>query len=131
MKHRKRAAALVAVLCLPVSLALAQGGPPWGGWRWREGPPYGYYSGTHISRSKIDAAVKETLDKATKGKSWTNPAGVTLTPILVDNQIVGQLWQNADLRRLAVGSYWAGRWGVNVQLVDNGNVVGMLWVKPA
>jgi hypothetical protein len=129
MTHLKRAAILAAVLFVPVGLALAQVGPPWGGWGWRFGPPYGYFSGTQVDRSKVDAAVKQTLDKASKGQTWTNPGGVKLTPIMVGNDIVGQMWEDADPKTLTVGSYWAGPWGVNVELVKDGKVVGMLWVK--
>ena len=57
------------------------------------------------------------------------PAGVRQTPILVGDQIVGQLWEDADLKTLIIGSFWAGPWGVNVQLVKDGKVVGMVWVK--
>jgi len=120
MKHLKRVAVLATVLAIPAGIAVAQSGPPWGGWGWRYGPPYGYFSGTKVDRSKVDAAVKQTLDKATKGQSWTNPGGVKLTPILVDSQIVGQIWEDADPKTLTVGSFWAGRWGVNVQLVKDG-----------
>jgi hypothetical protein len=127
-RYSKRVAILAAALAIP-SFALAQGAPPWGGWGWRQGPPYGYFSGTQVDRNKVDAAVKETLAKATEGKSWTNPGGVKLTPILVDNQIVGQLWEEGDLKTLTVGSYWAGRWGVNVELAKDGKIIGMLWVK--
>lgn len=127
-KHFKRAAILAAVFAIPASVALAQGGPPWG-WGWRQAPPYGYFSGKQVDRSKVDAAVKQTLDKATKGQSWTNPGGVKLTPVLVDNQIVGQIWEEADPKTLTIGSFWAGPWGVNVQLVKDGKVIGMVWVK--
>jgi hypothetical protein len=127
MNHLKRVAALAAVLAIPAGIALAQGGPPWG---WRYGPPaYGYFSGVEVDRGKVDAAVKETLNKATKGQSWTTPSLAKLTPILVDNQIVGQLWEDSDPKTLTLGSFWAGPWGVNVQLVKDGKVVGMLWVK--
>jgi len=129
MKHLKRVALVAAALAVPAGIALAQGGPPWGGWGWRSAPPYGYFSGTQVDRSKVDAAVKQTLDKATKGESWTNPGGVKLTPILVDNEIVGQLWEDADPKTLTVGSYWSGRWGVNVELIKDGKVIGMVWVK--
>lgn len=128
MKHLKRVALVAAALAVPAGIALAQGGPPWG-WGWRSAPPYGYFSGTQVDRSKVDAAVKQTLDKATKGESWTNPGGVKLTPILVDNEIVGQLWEDADPKTLTVGSSWSGPWGVNVELVKDGKVIGMLWVK--
>jgi hypothetical protein len=128
-KHLKRATILAAVLSVSAGLALAQVSPPWGGWGWRFGPPNGYFSGTQVDRSKVDGAVKQTLDKAAKGQSWTNPGGVKLTPIMVGNEIVGQLWEDADLKTLTVGSSWAGPWGVNVQLVKDGKVIGMVWVK--
>jgi hypothetical protein len=126
-KYLKRMAILAAALAIPVSVALAQGGPPWG---WRHAPRgYGYLSGIEVDRGKVDAAVKETLSKATKGKIWTTPAGVKHTPILVDDQIVGQLWEDSDPKTLIIGAFWAGPWGVNVELVKDDKVVGMVWVK--
>ncbi len=124
-----RVAVVAAALAIPAGIAVAQPGPPYG-WGWRFGPPaYGYFSGVEVDRGKVDAAVKETLSKATKGQRWTTPAGAKLTPILVDNQIVGQLWEDADPKTVTMGSFWAGPWGVNVQLVKDGKVIGMLWVK--
>jgi hypothetical protein len=126
VKVFKRLAVLAAVLTIPAGDALAQGGPPWG---WRRAPPaYGYYSGVEVDRAKVDAAVKETLNKATKGQTWTTPSLAKMTPIPVDNHIVGQLWEDSDPKTLVMGSFWAGAWGVNVQLVKDGKVVGMLWV---
>ena len=101
--------------------------------------PHGYFgrgagpnvSAGQIDASKVAAAAKEQLGKATAGQDWTAPNGAKMTPILVDNQIVGQLWQSADLTMLEVGSYWQGPWGVNVQLLKSGEVVGMMWVRVA
>lgn len=127
MKHLERVAVLALLLTIPSSAVLAQDGPPWG---WRYGPrAYGYSSGVEVDRGKVDAAVKETLSKATKGKTWSTPAGVKHTPILVDDQVVGQLWEDSDPATLIIGAFWAGRWGVNVELVKDGKVVGMIWVK--
>jgi hypothetical protein len=127
MKHLKLVAALVALLAVSASAAVAQGSPAWG---WRYGPrAYGYSSGVEVDRGKVDAAVKEALSKATKGQIWTTPAGTKHTPILVDNQIVGQLWEDADPKTLIIGAFWAGAWGVNVELVKDGKVVGTVWVK--
>jgi hypothetical protein len=127
MKHLKRMAVFATLLATSISFALAQGSPPWG---WRHAPRgYGYFSGTEVDRGKVEAAVKETLSKATKGQAWTTPAGVKRTPILVDNQIVGQLWEDADPKTLIIGAFWAGPWGVNVELVKDGKVVGMVWVR--
>jgi hypothetical protein len=65
MTRRLRHTAVVAgLLIVAVGTAFAQGGPPWG---WRRAPPHGYFSGTHIERAEVDAAVKQTLDKAAKG----------------------------------------------------------------
>jgi hypothetical protein len=127
MQHLKRLAVFTTLLAIPVSIALAQGGPPWG---WRYGPhAYGYSSGAEVDRGKVDAVVKETLSKATKGQNWTTPAGTKRTPIMLDNQVVGQLWEDADLKTLTIGAFWAGPWGVNVELVRDDKVVGMIWVK--
>jgi hypothetical protein len=127
VKHLKWMAILAVVSAVPISAVLAQGGPPWG---WRYGPrTFGYSSGAEVDRGKVDAAVKETLSKATKGQLWTTPAGTKHTPLLVDNQVVGQLWEDADPKTLIMGAFWAGPWGVNVELVKDGKVVGMIWVK--
>jgi hypothetical protein len=128
MKDLKRVVVLVTALLVPASSALPQGGPGWG---WRYGPrAYGYSSGTtDVDRSKVDAVAKETLSKAIKGQTWATPAGVKHTPLLVDNQVVGQLWEDSDPKTLIMGSFWAGPWGTNVELVKDGKVVGMVWVK--
>jgi hypothetical protein len=99
--------------------------------------PHGYFgrgaapsnSGAQVDASKVAAAAKEQLGKATEGQNWTAPNGAQMTPILVDNQIVGQLWQSADLKTLEIGSFWQGPRGVNVQLLKSGEVVGMMWVS--
>ncbi|KAB2919068.1 MAG: hypothetical protein F9K29_07565 [Hyphomicrobiaceae bacterium] len=123
----KRVALLATLLAGTASPALTQAGPQWG---WRHAPHgYGYFSGVEVDRGKVDAAVKQALSKAIKGKTWSTPAGVKHTPILVDNQIIGQLWEDADLTTLIIGAFWAGPWGVNVELVKDGKVVGMVWVK--
>ena len=94
------------------------------------GPGAGpFASGPQIDASKAAATAKEQLGKATAGATWTAPNGSKMTPILVDSQIVGRLCQTADLTTLEIGSYWQGRWGVNVQLLKDGEVVGMMWVK--
>ena len=125
--HFKRMAILATLLSIPVGVAVAQDTRPWG---WRHAPRgYGYFSGAEVDRGKVDAAVKETLSKATKGQIWATPAGVKHTPILIDNQIVGQCWEDCDPKTLIIGAFWAGPWGVNVELVKDGKVVGMIWVK--
>jgi hypothetical protein len=128
MTPLKRMAVLAVLLAVPAGAVLAQGGgPPWG---WRYGPRiYGYSSGTEVDRGKVDAAVKETLSKVTKGQIWTTPGGTKHTPLLVDNQVVGQLWEDSDPKTLTIGAFWAGPWGVNVELVKDTRVVGTVWIK--
>jgi hypothetical protein len=45
------------------------------------------------------------------------------------NDVVGNLWEDADLKGLEVGGYWAARFGVKVELVHDGKVVGMIWLN--
>jgi len=105
-------------------------GPHGPGFGWRFGPRYqDYYSGRQVARDKVEAAVRADLARATKGAQWTNPRGIAHIPLLVDGQIVGNLWRDANLTKLEIGSYWAGPFGQHVELVVNGEVVGMIWVK--
>lgn len=109
-------------------LALAQRGPGFG-WRYNSGAG-GYYSGKNaVAPEKMETAAKAELAKAKKGTPWTSRMGVTHTPILIDNEIVGQLWEDADLTKLQIGSFWAAPFGQKVELVNGNRVVGMLWVR--
>jgi hypothetical protein len=152
----RRAVILAALFFVPAGVALAQGGPPFGGsfggpqggppfargeggppyssgqggppaWGRRDGPPNS--STAQVDRSKVEAAVKEALGKATKGTVWTSPRGPKMTPLMVDNEVVGQLWEDADPKSLTAASFWARYGGVNVELAKNGKVIGMLWIK--
>jgi hypothetical protein len=101
--------------------------PSYFGWkydpRW-----HSYHAGSEVVRERVEDNVKALLGKAKKDKAWTNPRGVKHIPLLVDDEIVGQLWQDADLAKLHVGSYWAGPFGQKVELIDGTHVVGMMWV---
>jgi hypothetical protein len=109
-------------------LAIAQRGPGFG-WRYNSGAG-GYYSGKEtVTPVKVEAAAKAALAKAKKGTPWSSRWGVTHTPILIGNEIVGQLWEDADLSKLQVGSFWAGTFGQKVELVNGTRVVGMMWVR--
>jgi hypothetical protein len=130
MTRLKRVVLLAAMLAIP-SIILAQPTPPHG-WGWRFGPHgYGYSTGIEVDRGKVDAAVKETLSKASKGQVWSTPAGTKHTPLLIDNEVIGQLWEDVDLKTLTIGAFWAGPWGVNVELVKDGRVIGTVWVRAA
>jgi hypothetical protein len=73
--------------------------------------------------------VKSVLAKAKKGASWTDPHGIHHTEILVDDEIVGNLWEKRDdLHKLEIGGYWTASFGIRAELVHGGKVVGMLWL---
>jgi hypothetical protein len=132
LKNSKRSKVLATVVAgslvaLLAGTALAQPGPGFG---WRYGPGFqGYYSGQEVARDKVEAAVKATLAKAKKGTAWTSPRGFKRTPLMIDNDVVGNLWDDADLATLQVGSYWAGPFGQHVELLSGSRVVGMMWVR--
>ena len=94
---------------------------------WKRGPKWGYYSDANVDREKVESEARELLAKANKGDRWVSPNGMTHIPIVVDNAIVGKLWKDTDLKELEIGSHWIARFGVNVELVKNGEVVGVLW----
>ncbi len=86
-------------------------------------------SGRVFARDEIEAAVKDKLAHATKAAAGRNPGSDAHIPILVDNRIVGRLWQDADLAKVKIGSHWAGPGGEHVQLVKGDQVVGMIRVN--
>jgi hypothetical protein len=126
-----RLLSVVATAVLVLSLggiAIAQRGPGFG-WRYNSGAG-GYYSGkVAVAPEKVEAAAKAALAKAKKGTAWSSRGGVAHTPILIGTEIVGQLWEDADLSKLQVGSFWAGPFGQKVELVSGTRVVGMMWVR--
>lgn len=140
MKSLATLAAIAAFsIVLPLTPALAQGGPGMGkgygmgpgmmgpGFGWKQGSR-GYYSGEEVPREQIETNARALLEKATTGAEWTNPRGVRHIQILVDKEIVGHLWEEVDLKTVEVGASWTGRWGQHVQLEKDKRVVGMIWL---
>ena len=130
----KRIVYAVFAACIAAASFVATAQPvkpgPWG-WGWRSGPPgaYGfYYQEKQLDRATVEKKAREILDSATKGQPWATPAG-TRIPILSGKDLVGNLWEDKDLKSLGVGAYWAGRFGASAELVADGRVVGMLWIK--
>jgi hypothetical protein len=97
-------------------------------WRFKEASG-NYYRDKEVDRSTIERDVKSVLAKAKKGASWTDPHGIHHTEILVDDEIVGNLWEKRDdLHKLEIGGYWTASFGIRAELVHGGKVVGMLWL---
>jgi len=95
------------------------------GWKFGEGY---YYTDKSVSTSEVEEKLKEVLSKATKGHTWTDRRGVKHTEIVVDNEIVGNLWEDVDLASLKLGSYWVTPMGIKAELETNDRVVGMIWL---
>ena len=100
-------------------------GMPGFGWRFRGG---GYYTDKSVPTSEVEEKLKEALSKATKGHTWTDGRGVKHTEIVVDNEIVGNLWEDVDLASLKLGAYWVTPMGIKAELETNDRVVGMIWL---
>jgi hypothetical protein len=99
------------------------------GFGWKFGPRWGsYYAEKELDREKVEKDARSLLAKASKGDRWTDPRGIPHIPLLVSGSLVGNLWEDADLNSLEVGTYWAARFGVKVELVYNSRVVGMIWL---
>ncbi len=96
--------------------------------RWRVGR-FGYAFEGEPNYEEIKSKAKALLEKATKGAEWRCRCGTIHIPLLVDNSIVGELWEDVDPKELEVGAYWYGRWGTKVQLVKEGRVVGFIWLQ--
>ena len=95
---------------------------------WKRSLKWDYYvENVNVDREKVVNDAKELLSKAKKGNVWTAPNGMKHIPIVVDKAVVGKLWEDVDLNKLEIGAHWVAEFGVNVELVKNSEVVGVLW----
>jgi hypothetical protein len=127
----KATLSLLTALALGVSAfgngaALAAG--PHG---WRYSAPGGYYyQDKQVDRAAVEKTVAAALASASKGEAWKSPRGVNHIPLLgKDKLVIGNLWEDADLKVLEAGAFWTGRGGTRVELVSGGKVVGILWLQ--
>jgi hypothetical protein len=127
----KKQLALVSALLLAtgafvVTDALAAG--PYG---WRYSAPGGYYyQDKQLDRATVEKNAKAALAAATKGEAWKSPRGINHIPLLnKDKLVVGNVWEDVDLKSVEIGAYWTGRGGTRVDLVANGKVVGVLGLQ--
>lgn len=98
------------------------------GWRYNA-PGHYYYQDKQLDRATIEKNVRAALDGVTKGEQWKSPGGVNHIPLLnQDRLVVGNLWEDVDLKTVEVGAYWTGARGTKADLVAGGKVVGALWL---
>lgn len=99
-------------------------------WKWMNGR---YYSSDseELSEEQVEKDSKNLLAKVKKGEAWTDPTGVKHIPLLLNDEVVGQVFEEkvTDPKALEVASYWVGGFGVKVDLAYNKKVVGMLWLR--
>ena len=80
-------------------------------------------------KEKIEKAAKDILSKAKKGKSWTSMRGIKHIPLLIGDDVVGNLWKDIDLKSLEIGDYWVRPCCTKIELVYKNEVVGMIWIE--
>ncbi|WP_048147793.1 hypothetical protein [Palaeococcus ferrophilus] len=97
------------------------------GWKWKVGR-FGYTVEKEPDYEEMRAKAREVLSKAIKGAAWRCRCGSLHVPLVVEGQIIGELWEDVDPKEVEVGAYWFGKWGTKVQLVKNGRVVGFIWL---
>ncbi len=102
---------------------------PWGvpGWKWRLGK-HGFAVEGEPEYAEVEARVEELLAQAKKDVAWRDPRGVLHLPLVIDGEIIGELREDLDPKTLRAGAYWRGPWGMKVQLVKDGRVVGFVWL---
>ena len=97
------------------------------GWRYDESSN-GYYTDKKVDRETVENKALQTLLNVTTGEAWTSPGGVKHIPIMLNDEPVGNLWENANISELNIGTYWAGQFGIKTELVKDNDVIGMLWL---
>jgi len=97
------------------------------GWKWKVGK-FGYTVENEPNYEEIKAKAKEVLSRTTKGIAWRGHCGSLHIPLVFEGQIIGELWEDADPKEVEIGAYWFGKWGIKVQLVKDGRVIGFIWL---
>ena len=100
------------------------------GMGWRYGSRWGaYYTDKGVDRSKVERDTRNLLAQATQGDASAGSHVGKHIPLLLGGKVVGNLWEDVDLKTLDVGAYSVGSFRVKVELVHNGKVVGMVWLS--
>ncbi len=127
MKARLALVPLAALLAGAFAVTDAIAAGPYG-WRYNA-PGHYYYQDKQLDRATVEKKARAALDGVTKGEPWKSPRGITHIPLLnKDKLVVGNLWEDSDLKAVEVGAYWTGARGTRVELVAGGKVIGMLWL---
>lgn len=118
--------AVLAAAALGAGMNAVAGGP----FGWRYAPQGYYYQTQQRDRAEVEKQARAALDHAVKGEVWKSPRGITHIPLVnKDKLVIGNLWEEADLKAVEFGAYWTGRYGTKVELVSGGKVVGTLWLQ--
>jgi hypothetical protein len=93
--------------------------------------PYGgiYITDGKIDKLKVEKASQEILQKAIKGPMKRNRHGEIVIQLLADNVVVGKLFEDINISLLEIGGFWVTTSGIKVELIFNGKIVGMIWLR--
>jgi hypothetical protein len=80
-------------------------------------------------KEKIGKDAVGLLSKVKKGKSWTSPNGIKHIPLLLGEDIVGNLWKDVDIKSLKIGDYWVKPCCTKIELIYKDEIVGMIWMN--
>ena len=97
------------------------------GWKYDESLN-GHYVDKKVDRETVENKALQTLLNITTGEAWTSTGGVKHIPVMFNDEPVGNLWEEANLNELKIGTYWAGQFGIKTELVKDNDVIGMLWL---
>jgi len=78
------------------------------GFGWKFGPRWGYYyADKELDREKVEKDTQALLAKASKGAKWADRRGIKDISLRESGDVVGNLWEDADLNSREIGAYWA------------------------
>ena len=63
---------------------------------------YGYVIGGEINYKKLKLKAKDFLQRVFKGNVWKDRRGCLHVPIVVDNEIVGGVWNEIESKKLRI-----------------------------
>ncbi len=89
---------------------------------------HGYIVSAELDYERIKNYVKDVLSRARKGNVWRCRCGSIHIPLIVNNEIVGEIWEDVSLDKIEAGPYWYGRNCGKVHLVYNGRIIGFMWL---
>ncbi len=90
---------------------------------------WGWISQGVVAPEEVKTKVTELLKTATKGPKWIDNWGFGRAAIINDNKIVGWIREDVELADVVPGIYMPRFNRTSVQLVKDGQWVGVIWIN--